>query len=101
MPLTDDDKDVKKRAVDNIMKLIHSQLALEKKQAKMDAKVSYSHALANTHHIAHDLPSHSRSNGPVTPCATFSITFQEKFDVSAGQRDWQSSYAHGRPRRHN
>lgn len=39
MPLSDDDKDVKKRAVDNIMKLIHSQLALEKKQAKMDAKV--------------------------------------------------------------
>jgi hypothetical protein len=39
MPLSDDDKDVKQRAVDNIMKLIHSQLALEKKQAKMDAKV--------------------------------------------------------------
>lgn len=39
MPLSDDDKDVKQRAVDNIMKLIHSQLTLEKKQAKMDSKV--------------------------------------------------------------
>jgi hypothetical protein len=32
-------KNVKQRAVDQIMKLIHSQLVLEKKQAKMDAKV--------------------------------------------------------------
>lgn len=39
MSLSDQDEGVKKRAVDNIMKLINSQLALEKKQAKMDAKV--------------------------------------------------------------
>ena len=39
MPLSEDDKDVKQRAVDNIMKLINSQISLEKKQAKMDAKV--------------------------------------------------------------
>lgn len=39
MSLSDQDESVKKRAVDNIMKLINSQLALEKKQAKMDAKV--------------------------------------------------------------
>jgi hypothetical protein len=37
--LSDQDESVKQRAVDNIMKLINSQLALEKKQAKMDAKV--------------------------------------------------------------
>jgi proline dehydrogenase len=36
-------KNVKQRAVDQIMKLIHSQLVLEKKQAKMDAKVSRHH----------------------------------------------------------
>lgn len=36
----DDSKgDVKQRAVDNIMKLINSQLALEKKQAKMNPDV--------------------------------------------------------------
>lgn len=40
MPLSDPDESVKQRAVDNIMKLINSQLALEKKQARMDAKVS-------------------------------------------------------------
>lgn len=39
MSLSDQDEGVKKRAVDNIMKLINSQLSLEKKQAKMDAKV--------------------------------------------------------------
>ena len=41
MPLSDEDQDVKQRAVDNIMKLINSQLNLEKKQAKMDAKVGH------------------------------------------------------------
>jgi hypothetical protein len=42
MQRTDDETDVKQRAVDNIMKLIHSQLNLERKQAKMDAKVCVS-----------------------------------------------------------
>lgn len=43
--LSDQDESVKQRAVDNIMKLINSQLALEKKQAKMDAKVRRSRFL--------------------------------------------------------
>jgi hypothetical protein len=39
MPLSDGEKSVKEKAVENIMKLINSQLALERKQAKMESKV--------------------------------------------------------------
>lgn len=52
-------KDVKQRAVDQIMKLINSQLALERKQAKMDSKVrsywrSSTEAFAKAPHASTD-----------------------------------------------